>query len=110
LTIWSPDTCDCKIEYNKQKNWIKSWNNCRLHDNLRNQTHLNTVTAQNQRFNRALGDDQTDEQLHLTGLAKRVNQLRIKVEPTKNNPNFDEELPHEQDLTFFENLRRVLRL
>jgi len=110
LTIWQPDTCDCKIEFNRNVNWIKSYNNCRLHSNLRGQTHLDIVIAQNQRFNLALGIIQTDEQIELTVLSKRVNLLRIKTEPTKNNPNFDEELPTEQTLTWFQNLRRVLRI
>jgi len=110
LTIWRPDTCDCIIEYNDKINWIRSIQNCRLHSNLRNQSHLNAVIAQNQRFNLSLGDEQTEEQMTLTNLSKHVNKLRIRTEPTKNNPNFDEDLPHEKPLTFFQNLRRMLRI
>lgn len=110
MTIWSADTCDCRIEYNERINWIKSHNNCRLHSDLRNQTHLNTVLAQNRRFNLAFGISPTEDQDELIELSKRVNVLRIRAEPTKNNPNFDEELPFEQSLSFFQNLRRVLRI
>lgn len=110
MTIWSPDTCDCVIEYNERINWIKSHKNCRLHSNLRNQTHLNTVLAQNRRFNLAFPNPQTENQIDLIKLSRRVNKLRIRVEPTKNNPNFDEELPFEQSLTWFQNMRRVLRI
>jgi len=110
MTIWTADTCDCRIEYNDQINWIKSYDNCRLHSSLRGQMHLDTVLAQNRRFNLAFPEPKTEEQDDLIRLSKRVNLLRIRIEPTKNNPNFDEELPQEQTLTFFQNLRRVLRL
>ena len=110
MTIWSPDTCDCIIEFNKRINFIKSWNNCRLHSNLRQQDHLNTILAQNKRFNLAFGNITTDDQIELISLSKRVNVLRIRTEPQKNNPNFDEELPIEQPLSFFQNMRKVLRI
>jgi len=110
LTIWSPDTCDCIIEYNKRGNWIKSHQNCRLHDNLRGQNHKDTVVAQNQRFNMAFPEPLTDNQREITFISKSVNRYRIQAEPTRNNPNFDEHLPFEQALTWFQNLRRVLRI
>jgi len=110
MTRWRPDTCDCIIEFNKRINWTKSIQNCRLHDNIRGQNHLDTVIAQNRRFNTAFPDPQTENQEQITQISRQVNKLRIQLEPTRNNPNFDEHLPFEQPLTWFQNLRRVLRI
>jgi len=117
MTIWSPDTCDCKIEYNFRGNWIKSIKKCRLHKLLNGQNHLDTVKAQNQRFNqsitlRVFPDGVTPDAITLENIkrideSRHVNKLRIRSE---NLNNFDEHLPHEQTLTFFQNLKRVLRL
>lgn len=108
MPFWSPDTCNCKIEVNNNFNWISTVRTCRLHRTLRGQNLLDTVLAQNRRFNHAFGLDPTDEQFDIMKLSKRVNDLRIKTEPDLRN--FDEHLPFEQPLTFFQNLRRVLRL
>jgi len=115
-TIWRPDTCDCKIEYTPRLIWVKTWNKCRLHKSLDGQILLDAVLAQNRRFNnsivlpfivdgvRPIGI--IKENMDRIKLSKRVNKLRIKTEDLT---NFDEELPHEQTLTFFQNLRRILR-
>jgi len=108
--IWHPDTCDCIIEINHQWKWISTIQNCRLHSNQRAQGLLNNVMAQNRRFNYGFPDPQTDNQREIIQLSRTVNKLRIQNEPTKNNPNFDEHLPFEKPLSFFQNLRRVLRL
>jgi len=108
--IWSPDTCDCMIEHNIRLKWIKSIRNCRLHSNLRNQNHLDVVVSQNKRFNFSLGIVQTEKQQEITNLSKQVNKLKIRIERDKNNPNFDEDLPHEKPLTFFQNMRRFLKI
>jgi len=108
LTIWSPDTCDCKIEYNRNTNWVKTFKKCRLHKRFDGQLLLDNVLEQNRRFNLAFGSiDLTEDQQKLIRTARDVNKLRIRVE---NLDNFDEHLPFEQPLTFFQNLRRVLRL
>jgi len=107
VTKWRPDTCDCEIEYNKNVNWISTIKKCRLHVRLNGQALLNAVTAQNRRFNLAFSIAPTNPQLEIIYVAKSVNRLRIR---TENLDNFDEHLPFEQPLTFFQNLRRVLRL
>ncbi len=107
MTTWSPDTCDCKIEYNKNIQWIRTIKVCRLHKNLKQQNLLGAVLAQNRRFNLSFGDILTENQEKLIILSKNVNKLRIRTEDLT---NFDEELPFEQPLTFFQNLRKTLRL
>jgi len=105
-TTWTPDTCDCKIEYNPNGNWVNSKDNCRLHKRLNGQIHLDTVRAQNKRFNNAIQNPNIleEEEIRLT---KEVNKLRIRVEDLT---NFHEHLPKEHPLTFIQNLRRLLRL
>jgi len=107
LTIWVPSTCDCKLEYNDRVNWVKTWNKCRLHNSLDGQALLDTVMAQCRRFSYAFPNPQTDEQINLISNARGVNKMRIR---TENLDNFDEHLPFEQPLSFFQNLRRLLRL
>jgi len=110
--IWKPDTCDCIIEFNNRGNWIATKQNCKLHHSLRGQNLLNTVIGQNRRFNYAfgIGVEITENQSQIIGISRNVNKLRIRSEPTIDNPNFDEHLPFEQPLSFFQNLRRLLRL
>jgi len=107
MTIYSPDTCDCKVEFNDNINWIKTHNVCRLHNGQRGQTLLDSVLAQNRRFNLAFGRSISNPQRELIDAAKGVNRLRIRKEDLT---NFDEHLPSEQPLSFFQNLRRLLRL
>jgi len=108
--IWSPDTCDCKLEINNEWNWISTIQGCRLHHGLKGQNLVDTVMAQNRRFNQAFGLELTENQKEIISTAKELNKLRIQNEPTKTNPNFDEHLPYEKPLTFFQNLRKKLRL
>jgi len=110
MTIrWYPDTCDCILEYNKNVNWTASIQYCRLHKSLRGQTHLDTVLAQNQRFNLALGSDILNEdELRILILTKQINKKRIKIE---NLTNFVEDLPdrpEELSVGFWENIRNRL--
>jgi len=107
LTTWKPDTCDCKITYNNRINWVSTENKCRLHKSLNGQNLLDTVMAQNRRFNLAFSINPTDNQLEIISISRQVNKLRIR---TENLSNFDEHLPFEEPLTFFQNLRRLLRL
>jgi len=107
LTKWSADTCDCVIRFNDNIIWIESIKKCRHHNLLNGQNHLDTVLAQNRRFNSALGLILNETQIEIINIAKHVNKLRIRVEPRQ---NFDEHLPHEEPLSFFQNLRRILRL
>lgn len=104
-TRWNPDTCDCIIIYNQRIIWVESVKNCRLHKNLKGQNHLDTVLAQNQRFNSAI-QNPTEADFDETNLSKDVNKLRIRKE---NLDNFHEHLPEHHDLPFFENLKRILR-
>jgi len=105
--IWNPDTCDCRIKLTNSYRWIETLKVCRLHKFLKNQTLLDEVMAQNRRFNSAFGSiDLSTEQRDLVVTAKKVNQLRIRTESLD---NFDEHLPTEQTLTFFQNLKKILR-
>jgi len=103
-TIWSPDTCDCKLEYDNNFRFIKYHNKCRLHNRFRNQVLLDRVTAQNQRFNLSYPNP-NERQQQVISESKRVNRNRIRTEQDLNN--FDEHLPHEP---FFSALRSLLRL
>lgn len=107
MTIWKPDTCDCKLEYNNRVRWTKTHNKCKLHISLSNQPLLDTVIAQNQRFNLAFNRSPSESQIEIIALSKRVNQLRIRSEDLT---NFDEHLPQEKTLAVFRTLRRLLRL
>jgi len=110
MTVWTIDTCDCIIEFNKNVQWIKSINKCRHH--IQNgQAHLNEVLAQNRRFNSAFGIDPTENQMEIISTARELNKLRIRLEPRL---NFDEHLPYEIPVepvnTWIVRLRRLLRL
>jgi len=61
--------------------------------------------AQSQRFNGSLGTVLTDEIIQEIQAATEVNKIRIR---TENLDNFHEHLPEHHDLTFFENLKRLL--
>jgi len=112
LTIWKPDTCDCKLEYNKNAKFVKVYNKCRLHRGLNSQILFDTVLAQNQRFNASFLNP-TEEQINIITEAKRVNVERIKTEDLT---NFDEQLPHEElsvmdsAKSIFSKLKALLRL
>jgi len=105
MTIWKPDTCDCKIEYNKRINHIKTYTKCRLHQPLENQDLLNEVISYNQSFNLAFGRDElTDEQLKVLSLAKRVTKLKIR------QGDFSEQPPVIITPSLIARLRSFLRL
>jgi len=105
LTVWHPDSCDCILEYNRQINWISTIKKCRLHKRFDGQALLDNVLAQNRRFNLAIPNP-TEVDFDETNISKEVNKLRIRKE---NLDNFHEHLPTHHDLTFFENLKRLLR-
>jgi len=106
LTIWSPDTCDCVIEYNNRINWVKTFNKCRLHFSLNGQNLLASVLAQNRRFNFSIINPTEEEQEDII-TSREVNKLRIR---TENLDNFHEHLPTHHTRTFLENLRNFLRI
>jgi len=106
MTIWKPDTCDCIIEYNRNINWVKTLNKCRLHNNLNGQNLLNDVLAQNRRFNLAHGVTPTETEIEELSEVKQVNRLRIRSE---NLDNFHEHLPDHHPPSFFTNLKTILR-
>jgi len=105
LTTWRSDTCDCIIEFNANLNWIKTLQKCRLHKSLDGQILLVSALAMNQRFNLSLGRTPTNAELEDIVISKEVNKARIRKE---NLDNFHEHLPEHHDLTFFENLKRLL--
>jgi len=107
MTIWSPDTCDCVVEYNKKINWISTIRKCRLHQSLDRQDLLNAVLTQNRRFNLAHGINPTPTEIEDLILSKDINKQRIRKE---NLDNFHEHLPEHHTRSFFENLRRILRI
>jgi len=106
--FWRPLTCDCHLEVNDRWNWVSTVKKCRLHNSLNGQALLNEVLAQCRRFSLAFGTTLTDSRKELITTAESVNKLRIRHDADLSN--FDEHLPFEQPLTFFQNLRRVLRL
>jgi len=98
----------CKVQITRDFGFLESIIKCRLHKSLRGQAHLDGVLAQNRRFNLSLGRELTETQTEKIDLAKEVNVLRITKEDLT---NFNEHLPHEfPGLTFFQNLRRILRI
>jgi len=103
MTIWNPDTCDCKIEYNFKVRFVRTYKKCRLHDPLSAQSLLDAITAQNRRFNSSYPNP-NERQQEVIARAKRVNVERIRTEDLT---NFDEHLPHEP---FFSALRSLLGL
>jgi len=109
LTTGHFDTCDCIIQFNDRVNWIATFQQCRLHKSLLGQNLLDTVIAQNQRFNQVFGDGVlTEEEDTIIILSKQVNRLRIK---TENLDNFIEDLPDrpiEMNVGFWQNLRSLL--
>jgi len=102
MTTWKPDTCDCIIEYNKNVNWISSKKNCKLHKNLKGQMHLDKVIAQNQRFNRSMGNNPDEDEQRVIQLSKQVNKLKIR------SGDFTEDIPdrpEEMNIGFWQRLR-----
>jgi len=104
-TVWHCDSCDCIIEYTDRVFWVKSIKKCRLHKNFNGQNHLDQVMAQNQRFNYSIPNP-TEAESEEIAVSREVNKRRIRLE---NLDNFHEHLPEHHDLTFFENLKRILR-
>jgi len=76
-----------------------------LHKRLDGQLLLDTVVAQNKRFNLAFGFNPTLEDIEEMSISKDINKQRIRQE---NLDNFHEHLPEHHTRTFFENLKRIL--
>ncbi len=105
MTTWICDSCDCIIEYNKNIKWIKSNNNCKLHKSLKGQNHLDTVIAQNRRFNLSMGDIPNEQEIRIMSLSKEINKRKIRIK------DFTEDIPdkpEEMVLSFWENIRSRL--
>jgi len=77
-----------------------------LHKRFDGQILLTTVQLQNRRFNGALGINPTEIEQDEIQISREVNKRRIRSE---NLDNFHEHLPTHHDLSFFENLKRILR-
>jgi len=105
MTKWYCDTCDCILSYNPNGFWIKTFKKCRLHKRLDGQNLLDQVLNMNRRFNMALGINPTDIENDEITVSKEINVKRIR---TENLDNYHEHLPEHHDLTFFENLKRLL--
>ncbi len=80
MTIWSPDSCNCKIEYDSTVNWIKTHNRCNhpAHKNANGQAHLTVVIAHNQAFNMKHGEFPTETQQEEISKDKADERSRIK--------------------------------
>jgi len=105
LTTWKADTCDCILQFNNRINWISTIKKCRLHKSLDGQNLLDTVLAQNRRFNLSIINPTEEEQDEIS-ISREVNKIRIRKE---NLDNFHEHLPEHHTRTFLENLKRILR-
>jgi len=106
MTICRFDTCDCVIEYNERVIWISTIQTCRLHKSLNGQNLLDSVQEQNRRFNFVFGKTLTEAEEELIIQSKEVNKLRIRKESLV---NYHEHLADHHDLSFLENLKRLLR-
>lgn len=105
ITIWSPDTCDCKIEYNKQIHHIRTYAKCRLHQPLNNQTLLDAVISYNQSFNLAFGRDElTEEEQKVITLSKALTKQMIR------RGDFSQKPPVISTPSRIERLRNLLRI
>ena len=60
MTIWSPETCACIIEYDDKANWCKTINKCDLHKEFSGKTLLEEVQKPN-RENSPKGEPDTIE-------------------------------------------------
>lgn len=47
MTIWTPLTCDCKLEYNENQKWVRTIKKCSLHKEYTGQKLLNKVRKHN---------------------------------------------------------------
>jgi len=104
MTIWSPDTCDCILEYDENLRWKKTLLKCNLHRPLKRNRLLDEVLQYNRSFNLAFGrGNLTDDQVKLITLAKRVTKLKIRVN------DFTGELPTQGTLTKLKNFLRLSR-
>jgi len=101
MTIWKPDTCDCILEYNNSKIWVKTWLKCRLHKPLKRQNLLDACMDYNRGFNMAFGSEPNEEQRELITLSKKVTKLKIRL------GEFDGELPTQSTLIKLKNFLRL---
>jgi len=99
-------SCDCIISYNTQVNWVQTFKKCRLHKRFDGQLLLQTALDMSHRFERSLGTNTTEEEDQEILLSMEVNRRRIR---TENLDNFHEHLPEHHPLSFFQNLKRILR-
>lgn len=101
MTIWTPDTCDCKIQYDDNILHITTLAKCRMHRHLRSQSLLDAIIAYNQSFNLAFGRGiLTDEQQEIISLAKKVTKLKIRL------GDFTEQPPTQSTLSRLRNFLR----
>jgi len=108
MTIINFDTCDCIIEFSDRNSsqWVSTIKKCKLHNKKDNQLLYDTVLAQNRRFNSVFGRKPTSAELDLIIESKTVNRLRIRKESLV---NYHEHLADHHDLSFLQNLKRILR-
>jgi hypothetical protein len=71
MTRWSPDTCDCVVEYDNNLQVTAVINRCKKHQDTANDAvHLSTVLAHNRRKNTVL--NATRDHLKEIGLSPDV--------------------------------------
>ena len=85
MTIWKPDTCDCRLEYDDNVNFVKSYKKCKLHIVIPDgQGLLNAILAHNQGFNKRLNwvnGKVLDSEMEQNSLEKALEKQRIRNLP-----------------------------
>jgi len=78
MPIYTPDTCLCKIEYDKNIKWIQTLITCKLHEGKTKQTLLNAILSHNRSFNLKYGEKPSEIQEKLVIKDKEAEKKRIK--------------------------------
>lgn len=52
MTVWKPLTCDCVLEYDRNKNFIRAQAKCSKHEDLEGRKLLETVVSDNRKISK----------------------------------------------------------
>lgn len=52
MTVWKPLTCDCVLEYDRNKNFIRAQAKCSKHENLEGRRLLIRVVEDNRKISK----------------------------------------------------------